>query len=166
MLPPTISTAELKELTTYSAAGLTLLEREGIIKRSGHNTWAMPETVLAIVRYLRSRTAARGEADKALKLAKQRELEQRLAERARQLIPVAQATEAVETLVGVVLVELGGLAARSSRDTTVRRRIDDEVYAARVRISAKLATIGQAIRDGTPPDEALAMHGAGRTTAA
>lgn len=79
--------------------------------------------------------------------------EMRLKERRNELISVVVANEIIDRLAATVLAELIGLAPRVTRDQALRRRIDDEVDAARTRIGAALMREGEALASGRIDDE-------------
>ena len=72
----------------------------------------------------------------------------RLAERRRDLVAVDVATDALDRVLGVVVAELVGLPARMTRDPALRRKLEDEVHAARERMAAALAAASDTIATG------------------
>lgn len=95
------------------------------------------------------------------RIAKTREIEQRIAERDRVLIPFEDAVMAMDTLVGVVNQELNGQAARITRDVALRRVIEADVHGAKNRIAAALEKGREFARTGRDASEASAEGGAG-----
>jgi hypothetical protein len=73
----------------------------------------------------------RAEADADHVKAKTEMLQLRLMEKKRELVRRADVDELIDTLAGVVLTHLSGMAARCSRDMVVRRKIDQVVFQVR-----------------------------------
>ena len=84
--------------------------------------------------------------------ARAREIEQKIAERDRRLIPIEDAEFAMDTLVGVVNGEMDGMAARITRDVALRRLIEADVHGAKNRIADGLAEGKRAARTGRDAD--------------
>ena len=76
-------------------------------------------------------------------------LQLRLMEKKRELVRRADVDELIDTLAGVVLTHLSGMAARCSNDLMVRRKIDAVVYEVRKEM-AKVA-LEMADKNGEPP---------------
>jgi hypothetical protein len=150
-----MTSTELQSATGLGADRLHQLEQAGVIARSGRNQWLAVETLGALVRHYRdeARWGHRSAADAALREARADEIRVRTQARRRELIPLVEAHEALETFIGCVLVELSGHAARCTRDIALRRVIDDEVWHLRDRVSKKLAAMAQALRAGIPLDQ-------------
>lgn len=91
--------------------------------------------------------------------ARAAEIEMRVAERKRELIPIEDATAAMDLLAGKTKEEMTGLAARITRDMILRRKIEAEMNGALIRIaeglrsSADLARKGGDLPGGDPHDE-------------
>jgi hypothetical protein len=60
------------------------------------------------------------------------------------------AMEALETTIGLVVAELGGMPARVSRDLDLRRRIERDIFDLRQRVTDKLAEMIKKLQDGSP----------------
>ena len=86
--------------------------------------------------------------------ARTREIELRIAQQERSLIPVEDAEMALSQFAGVVNAELSGLPARLGRDMAVRRKAEAEIHGTRERISAALDRMSGAARTGRDLDEA------------
>lgn len=85
--------------------------------------------------------------------ARAAEIEQRIAMRDRALIPIDDATAAIDQVAGIVNSELSGLPARISRDLAIRKKAEAEVHASKKRISATLEKVAGAARTGVGLDE-------------
>jgi hypothetical protein len=77
-------------------------------------------------------------------------LQLRLMEKRRELVLRTDVDELVDTLAGVVLTRLSGMAARCSNDLAVRRKIDAVVY--EVRKEMAKAALEMADKIGEPLD--------------
>ena len=76
-------------------------------------------------------------------------LQLRLMEKKRELVRRADFDEAIDSVAGIVLTHLSGMAARCSNDLAVRRKIDAVVYEVRKEM-AKVA-LEMADKNGEPP---------------
>jgi hypothetical protein len=101
------------------------LEAEGVIERQGDG-FPLDKSRVAYLRYLRRehRRSPRKEADAAHAKAKTELLQIRIMEKQRKLVRRDGVDELIDTMAGIVLTHLSGMAARCSRDLTVRRNID------------------------------------------
>jgi hypothetical protein len=86
----------------------------------------LDQSRVAYLRYLRRerRQSPRSEADADHVRAKTEMLHLRLMEKKRELVRRADVDDLIDTLAGVVLTHLSGMAARCSNDLAVRRKID------------------------------------------
>jgi hypothetical protein len=130
--------AVLLELTVQRVRQIAT---EGFIKihRRGHTT--ISSAVRGYIRFLKdshSKQTQAGAAERA-RDARAREIEQKIAERDRRLIPIEDAELAMDLLVGAVAREFDGQAARITRDMALRRVIEADVHGAKNRIAAALA---------------------------
>jgi hypothetical protein len=104
-------------------------------------------------------------ASDALRQAKQQEIELRLAEKSGSLVKVEEAERRMEKLVGVINERFNGLAARVTRDVSLRRKIDDEVNEALNAAANQLLSISEDIEesgDDDPPRAKAAPRRVGK----
>jgi hypothetical protein len=103
-----------------------------VIQQQGSG-FSLDQNRAAYLRYLRreQRQSTRSEADAALIAAETEMLQLHLMEKKRELIRRADFDEAIDSIAGIVLGHLSGLAARCSNDLTVRRKIDAVVFEVR-----------------------------------
>lgn len=80
--------------------------------------------------------------------AKAAEIEMRIAEKRRELIPVEDHIAALDIVVGAVRAEFSGLPARVTRDMDLRRKLETEANASLNRISDTLAASAEFIEKG------------------
>jgi hypothetical protein len=90
----------------------------------------------------------RSPADEEWRKERARQLQLQNAVKARDLIELTEAVEGLETVIGFVLSELHGMAARVTRDVELRRRIDQDVFGMRQRVVKKLSEITETLHDG------------------
>jgi hypothetical protein len=83
-----------------------------------------------------------------LRDAKARVVEMQLAERARDLIRYNEAETALDTVVGMVRTEMGGVAARVTRDLVMRRAIEKAINEGLTRVVDRLSEEITALRKG------------------
>lgn len=122
-----------------SSITLGKLERAGWIKRAGKNQWALGATVQGYVKSLREgRHANAAAATARLREAQLLRIELDSSREARSLIRMTEAEEVIDILGGAVLVELGGLPGRVTRNLSDRTKLEGEVFAMRTRIANKM----------------------------
>lgn len=80
--------------------------------------------------------------------AKTAEIEMRLAEKRRELIPVDDAQAAIDVIVGKVRAEFSGLPARATRDMTLRRVLEAETNASLNRVADAVAASAEYFEKG------------------
>jgi hypothetical protein len=120
------------------------LEAEGVIQRQGDG-FPLDHSRVAYLRYLRreQRQSPRSEADADHVKVKTEMLQLRLMEKKRELVRRADVDELLDTIAGVTLTALSGLAARCTPDLVVRRRIDSVV----LEVRREIATICSRMAD-------------------
>ena len=91
---------------------------------------------------------SRTSAQERVAAARAAEIEQRTAVRNRELIPMEEAIEAMDELVGVVRSEAASVPARITREVPLRRKIEAEVDAMLNRIADALTLRSKAIETG------------------
>lgn len=141
---------------------LRQLSRAGYIQfpKRGHTT--IVSAVQGYIRFLKddarkeTKTAAASRATDA----RAAEIELRIAERKRELIPIEDAMLAMDLLVGAVNKEFDGQAARITRDMKLRRLIEADVHGAKTRIAKALAGSKGAAKTGIFDDASGGADGA------
>lgn len=138
------------ELITLDVAGRLLMigpERIRQLNKAGYvpipkrGFTTIVGAVQGYIRFLKDedRKQTKSGASERASDARAREIEQKIAERDRRLIPIEDAELAMDTLVGKVAEELNGQAARITRDMALRRVIEADVHGAKSRIAKALA---------------------------
>lgn len=135
----------------------TLLTEAGV-KPSSRGIWPMPDAVRAVFRHIRStrQASAISEARARQIAATARKTEMATARAERELIPVSEASFALNALAAYCRQEIDSLPARLTRDRAERARIEVETRGALTRIVAKLHGLGTKIEAGASLDDLVA----------
>ena len=145
-------TAEVAgRLLMITAERVHQLRRAGWIERAGDgHHFRLVDVVQGYIRFRddADRRASKSSADGRVRDAKARDIEVRTAERLRDLVPLADAIDAMATVCGRVRAEFGGLAARITRDLTLRRQIDRDVNDCLTRIADGCDEEANALKNG------------------
>jgi hypothetical protein len=152
--PATVSASVLAVHLDCSRTYIGKLEAEGVIQRQGDG-FLLDQSRVAYLRYLRRehRRSPRSEADAAFALAKAELIRIRIEEKKRSLIPLDEATNTMDEMIGLFLTGLSGFSARcGARDMTARRMIDKAVFDLRREISEACTKLAD--ERGEPPDDA------------
>ena len=150
-------------LLMISAERVRQLMRSGYIKKGKKaGTVALVSAVQGYITFLKDeeRRATKTAADSRVRDARAREIEQRIAERERTLIPLDDAVAAMDTLAARVRSEINGMPARITRDMGLRRQIAIEVDGSLHRIADALAESTDALASGRELLEAEPEGGA------
>ena len=129
-----------------SPARIRELQAEGVLQRI-NGMLDLDDSRRRYIDHLRQRRP-KSPADEKWREERARQLALQNAVKARDLIPFTEANEGLETVIGFVLAELYGMGARVSRDLEVRRRIDEDIFAMRQRVTNKLTEITETLHDG------------------
>lgn len=154
------------DLITLDVAGRLLmigperirqLNKAGYIAIPKRGFTTIVSAVQGYIRFMKDedrKQTATGAAERA-RDARAREIDQRIAERDRKLIPIEDAELAMDLLVGAVNKELDGQAARITRDMALRRVIEADVHGAKTRIAKAVAESRGLARTGRDADPAV-----------
>lgn len=133
----TITVTEAAALIQRTPRHVQGLVERGLLKKNQRGRYALKAVIAAEAENLRqqaeaarSRTGGNRASD-----ARAREIELRIAERQRDLIPAEDAKAAVVHVCALVKAELTGLPARFTRDPAEKRRLEAEVDAMLHRIA-------------------------------
>ena len=104
------------------------------------------------------RRSAKSAADSRVRDARALEIELRIAERSRELIPVEDALNDMAELAGMVRSELAGLPARLTRIVAERQKVETEIDGVLSRLSQRAAEKAEGLEAGRshPPTGAEA----------
>lgn len=143
-------------LLTITDTRLRQLVKDGWIKSTGkRGIYNTVECVQGYINFLRdeSRRASKSKAESRVREARAQEIELRMAERARNLIPVEDANAAVDHVFGALKAELIGIPARCTRDLATRRVMEEEIDAALERACERIGEAEAAVRAGVDPSQ-------------
>lgn len=151
-LIPVEVAAQLLELTPER---IRQLKVAGYIEYPVRGKTTIVSAVRGYVRYLKEKANETTKTAAASRVtdARAAEIELRMAERKRELIPQDDALLAMDHLVGVVGKELRGLPAQITRDMVLRRQIEDKVHGAQERIAKALAQGKGIAQTGRDPSD-------------
>ena len=155
---------ERREKATVSASALAVhldcvrqyigkLEAEGVFHRAPDGSFLLDASRLAYIRRLRRerKQSPRSEADADFQRAKAELIRLRIAEKQRALIPLAEAIETTDKIIGIVLVHMGSMPARiAGQDLAARRKIEKIIFEVRTEISEAASKLAD--QRGEPPE--------------
>lgn len=106
--------------------------------------------VQGYVRFLQDekRKESRGASESRLRDARTKEVELRAARLDREVIDTAEAIDALDRIVGMIVEMLVGLPAQITRNESERRRIEGLIDAHRARLADRLSEVSQSLRTG------------------
>lgn len=136
-----------------SAERIRQLIKEGYIPRAQPGRVLMVAAVQGYIKFLKELASknTKTAADSEVRQERAREIRLRNDERMRTLIPIDDATAALDYLVGVVRSSMNSIPARVTRDIDLRRKIEAEVNAAQTQIAIALGKAADAARSGKEP---------------
>ncbi|MDB5596256.1 MAG: hypothetical protein JWM36_3217 [Hyphomicrobiales bacterium] len=146
-----ISGRRLAQILGLTAARVRQLASDGVIPRKGRDLFDLEGAIAGYVGFLKAdqRRANANPAQDAVRDARAEEIKQRIAEKARTLIPAAEAAEALDEITSVYISALDGLSARFTRDAKLRRQLQEKVEQIRAEIFAILDKKIIELRSGT-----------------
>lgn len=154
-----ISGKELGAILGIGERWVRDLEKQGVIVKLGYGEYDLAASVQGYIRF---------KVESEVRAAKPSALDDRTdyeRERARKLklhndqtenmlVPVADATAAVEGIVGYTRASLSAMPARLSDDVVLRRRVETEIDVILNGLADRLATAGRALATGGDTREA------------
>ncbi|WP_444452198.1 hypothetical protein ACTTAI_14270 [Rhodobacter capsulatus] len=151
-----ISLHEAGALLMISAERIRQLSKAGYIPIPKRGYTTIAGAVQGYIRFLKDeeRKGTKVEAQSKAQEMRAREIELRIAQTERTLIPIDDAMLAIDLLAGTVNEEMDGIAARITRDMNLRRTIDADVHGAKKRIAEALAKSAGLARTGVDASEA------------
>jgi uncharacterized coiled-coil protein SlyX len=138
-------------LLMISTERVRQLMRAGYIKRGKRaGTVALVAAVQGYIGFLKDeeKRSTKTAADSRVRDARAKEIEIRVAERERTLIPFEDAVAALDVVVSKVRTEVIGIPARMTRDISLRRKIETEVDGSLSRIADALTEATDALASG------------------
>jgi len=145
-----LGTEQTARLLDISGAFLRRLTQDGKIPKRAKGKYVLDEAVLGYIRFLREDNArtTKSAHQNRMHEAKAAEIEMRLAEKRRELIPTEDVYAAMDIMIAKFRDELAGLPARFTRDMEVRRKLEAETHASQNRIAKAFADTAKYIQEG------------------
>ncbi len=154
-----VSAAALGAVLGVTERWVRELTKQGVLRRSGRGRYPLGASVRAHLAH-RLETEVGGairkndpkqdfERERARKFKLQNDREEGL------LVPVEDASAALDQIVGVIKTDLAGIPARLTGDVAERRRIEGALDAVMHGLSERLTQAGDALREGGDPAQAL-----------
>jgi len=145
-----IAVATAARLLMVSDERLRQLVKLGYVKRSVKGQYDLVDVVQGYIKSLKDeeKRGTKTATDTRMKDAKTAEIEMRIAEKRRQLIPVEDHHAAIDIVVGKVRAEFSGLPARVTRDMGLRRQLEAETNASLNRIADAVEASAEFIEKG------------------
>lgn len=139
-------------LLMISVERVRQLIKDGYIPRPAPGKTTLVGAVQGYIRFRddADRRATKSASANRVSDARAAEIELRLAERRRDVIPREEAEAANAFVVGLINEELNGLPARLTRDVPTRRRYEAEVDGSKARIARALADAAEHLKTGKP----------------
>jgi hypothetical protein len=145
-----LSVSQVASLTGRSTQWVHQLVKAGFIPKEGHGKYTLVGIIRGIIAYyedLQSKNQKTAAASRATD-ARTREIELRIKERSRELIPLEDARAELADWSSAVRAEFQGLPARYTRDMKERRRLEQEIDGAFERLSRRTSEAEQALAAG------------------
>lgn len=146
----TIPSAQAAKLIMVTEQWLRQLVKKGYITPAGRGRYNLVNVVQGYIKFLKDeeRRTSKSAADSRVRDARASEIEMKIAEKKRELIPLEDAIGAMDYLVGVVNDGLNSIPASVTRDLELRRSLENTVHQTQERIAKALGSAGNAARTG------------------
>lgn len=147
----TISVQQAATLLNRSVRWVQNLVTDGYIQKEGYGRYSVVAVVRGAMAYMDDMVEKSNKSAAASRAtdARTREIELRIAERRRDLIPQEDARAVVGEMAAMVKAEFSGLPARYTRDMTERRRLEQEIDGSFERIAVAARAAGAALATGS-----------------
>lgn len=146
----TLTVAQAAKLFDRSTQWVHQLTKGGFIVKEKHGRYTLVALARGVVAYyddLLSKNTKTAAASRATD-ARTREIELRIKERSRELIPLEDARAVIGEMAAAIRAEFQGLPARYTRDMQERRRLEQEIDGAFERLSRRESEAGRALATG------------------
>jgi hypothetical protein len=132
--------------------------KAGYIPKPAKDTYPIVGAVQGYIKFLKEeeRRTSKVQADSRVRDARAREIELRIAERERDLIPIDDAKAEIAAFVTETRAEIVGLGARVTRDMELRRQIDKECDGILTRLADRAEKASHALETEGSSSEASA----------
>lgn len=145
-----IGLADAATLIGKSETHVLTLVREGLLKRAGRGQYRPAEVAQAALKYRESddRRSSQTEERKRLDAAKARGEELRAAQQEHRLVEMEDVEAVFTDILGTYRSELSGVPAASTRDLSVRSKIEKHLNGAIDRCRSRFEEASEALRAG------------------
>lgn len=152
----TITVAQAAALLGRSERWVQGLVKSGYMDRAQRGEYTLVGVIRGALAYYEDQLSKNNKAAVANRAteARTREIELRIQERSRELIPMEDAKAVVGEMAALIRAELAGLAARYTRDLEVRRALEEVIDGALDRIAGAGDKAGAALVAGSGDLEA------------
>jgi len=152
----TITVAQAAALLGRSERWVQGLVTSGYMDRAARGEYTLVGVIRGALAYYEDQLTKNNKAAVASRAteARTREIELRIQERSRELIPMEDAKAVVGEMAALVRAELAGLAARYTRDMEARRALEEVIDGALERIAGAAEKAGTALVAGSGDLEA------------
>lgn len=139
----TVGIREAASLLNRSTQWVHKLVTAGFVEKVGRGHYRIADITSGTVAYYEDllKKSSKTVATTRVSDARAAEIELRIAERRRELIPQEEAIAAMDLVVGKVVETLSGLPARITRDLDLRLQIEAEIHAGQKEIADALAEL-------------------------
>lgn len=152
----TITVAQAAALFNRTPRWVQMLVSAGFIKKTKRGEYSVVEVVRGAMGYYEDQLAKANKSAAASRAtdARTREIELRIAERRRDLIPMEDAKAELAAVVSEVRSEIVGIGTRITRDLELRRQIDREADGILQRLAERAEQASRALAAEGDPVEA------------
>lgn len=149
--PDTVITlAQAGDMLGISRKRISQLVQEGFISKAGRGTTTILAAARGYARYWQEKASqeTKTSADTRVRDARAAEIEQRIAERNRQLVTAAEATAALDHVVAACGEAFAAIPAMLTRDVGERNRIETQVKRAQRQVVRRLEEAAKLLEEG------------------
>jgi hypothetical protein len=152
----TLTVSQVAALCGRSTQWVHQLAKAGFVQKQGKNEYALVAVVRGVIAYYEDLQAKNGKTAAANRAteARTREIELRIQERQRDLIPLEDARAVVSEMAALVRAEFQGLPARYTRDMQDRRKLEQDIDGSFERLSRRAEEAARALETGSGDLEA------------
>ncbi|SOC47716.1 hypothetical protein SAMN05892877_13242 [Rhizobium subbaraonis] len=146
----TIPLAMAARLLMISEERVRQLVKMEYIPKVRKGMYPLVGVVQGYIRFLKDeeRRSSKSATASRMQEAKATEIDMRIAEKRRELIPIDEAHAVIDTLVGKVRSEISAVPKRVTRDLAVRKKIESEVNGSLNRIAEAMVALATTLREG------------------
>lgn len=156
--PGMLTAEQAGQLIMVSGERVRQLSKQGFIQKVGHGKFPLVSVVQGYIKFLRDdeKKNSKVAADAKVREMKAKEIEQRIAERNKELVHIDDVNAVVSDFVATVRAEIVGISARITRDPDDRRRCENVINDILNRISERQSQTARALSADGFADEAIA----------